>query len=73
MEYDKERKGIACVRDCFGEHFSSEIKNNYMICVYGEVVTESESPDALVIELEGIIEGLTKWKNHFKRFKKNNN
>jgi len=70
MQYGLENKGVRVVRDTFGEHFSSEIKCNYMLDYYDTVIIESEEPKVMVKEIDYLIDNLKKWKTHFERFKK---
>lgn len=69
MIYDKNVNNVVVNRDVYGEHFSPDIKINYMISVFGDVIVEGENPKELAKELKKISQQLEKWSNHFARMK----
>lgn len=69
MKYNKENKGVSCIRDFYGEHFSSEVNTNYMLQIHGEVIAENEDLNELVDEITGYADQLNKWAMHFSRLK----
>lgn len=52
MKYGHEKDGIELLRDCFGEHFDSEIHFNYMVRWHGEICDEDANPFALAKRLK---------------------
>jgi hypothetical protein len=60
MQYNKEINNVSLLRDVYADHFAgpSDIKTNYMVEVFGDIIDEDEDAKALAKRLKKISQRL---------------
>lgn len=74
VKYGEELYGLGVCRDAYADHFAEpdDIKVNYMLTFYGDVLHECEHLPALSSEIEKMVKRLTEINKFLKREEKKN-